>query len=214
MAMGVSLEEFIETYNDNLKNNATGKVDFEPIEHYRILANMKKLSTDEKEIKLKIEEILKNMDKYLKPGALELLKLFKEKNDELFLLTGGNIEWQEAKVKGAKSLEPFFDKSHQKFAGKEKIESMDFLKNKGMDGEAILIINDNLKEGQKMKKFLDEIGKKSQLLIIEGDYSEETEEKEKEPIEYEKFQDIKGLIKKYFPDFYKEQLAEEKHHLK
>ena len=122
----------------------------------------------EKELKSKLAELMENMDDFLKPDAESVLKHFIKDGHELILITFGNKEWQEKKVKNL-SIKKYF--SEIIFEEEDKSKS-EYLRSLGEGDEKILIINDNLDEAAEMKKVL---GDKAELRLIKREDKEGVE---------------------------------------
>ncbi|MBI4778863.1 HAD family hydrolase [Candidatus Falkowbacteria bacterium] len=118
----------------------------------------------EKNLKLEVEKLISRIDDYLKVDAENVLKYFKGLGDKLILITFGNKKWQEEKVKNL-SIKKYFDEII--FEEKDKGRG-EYLKSLGGGGEEILIVNDNFKEIEEMKKIL---GEKAKALMVEGKYN-------------------------------------------
>jgi len=122
----------------------------------------------EKELKSKLAELMENMDDFLKPDAESVLKHFIKDGHELILITFGNKEWQEKKVKNL-SIKKYF--SEIIFEEEDKSKS-EYLRSLGEGNEKILIINDNLDEAVAMQKVL---GDKAELRLVKREDKKEAE---------------------------------------
>lgn len=122
----------------------------------------------EKELKSKLAELMENMDDFLKPDAESVLKHFIKDGHELILITFGNKEWQEKKVKNL-SIKKYF--SEIIFEEEDKSKS-EYLRSLGEGNEKILIINDNLDEAVAMQKIL---GDKAELRLVKREDKKEAE---------------------------------------
>jgi len=122
----------------------------------------------EKELKSKLAELMENMDDFLKPDAESVLKHFIKEGHELILITFGNKEWQEQKVKNL-SIKKYF--SEIIFEEEDKSKS-EYLRSLGEGNEKILIINDNLDEAVAMQKIL---GDKAELRLVKREDKKEAE---------------------------------------
>jgi len=118
----------------------------------------------EKEIRFKLTELMKKLDDYLRPDAENVLKYFHQEGAELILITFGEKNWQQEKVKSL-DIKKYFDRIRFEDKNKNKSAWLKLLKNKS---EEILIINDNAKEAKEMVKIL---GKKAKVFLIDGPYS-------------------------------------------
>jgi len=179
--IGVDKEEFIKTYNENFKDDTTGKVNYSLEKHLEVLGKNDELS------KKKINEFLKVADKYLKPGALELLEGFKMSGSDMYLVTQGNPEWQKMKIDQIKQLNKYFNDSHRVISDLNKEKTMEFFKNVN---DEIVIINDKPDESLRMEK---EIDRKCRIYITDSEYSRD--------IKYEgkTFKNLEELGKEIFP---------------
>lgn len=116
----------------------------------------------EGEIKNKFNELLKEIDDYLFPGAKEVLEKLKERGDELVLATFGDMGWQKLKVDSLK-IKNLFDKVILEDKRKDKNQLINELKNKETTS-----FNDNADELDRMKKLL---GEKARGYLVKGPYS-------------------------------------------
>jgi hypothetical protein len=158
-AIGVDRKIFHKAYEKNFRNQKTGKVDYDLEKHLDILG-INNLATLRK-----INQFMQTGEKYLMPGAVEILNNYKNRGDEMFLITFGNPLWQKKKIGKIEVLNKFFDDKHKIYNNKGKEKSVDFLKKKG---QKIAIINDNLEESLKMKEA---IGSDCDLYLIKSRYS-------------------------------------------
>ncbi len=151
----------IAQYNNDCKRYFTDKnLVYNPYELLHILKKEKRISSV-KNYQDKIEGLLKNADKYLYVGSLEVLKKFKKRGDKIILMSVGCLKWQEKKINGLK-IKKYFD--HIVILEKEKHKNLKFLKN---EKEKVLIINDNAGEILDMKKAIG----KCEVCLIHGPYS-------------------------------------------
>ena len=159
-------EDYRSDYQKYFKDRG---VNFDGEKYLEILKSHGRIDrVREKELELKLAELLMNMDDYLKPDAEQVLKHFKDEGNKLVLVTFGNKTWQEKKVKHL-LINKYFDKIV--FAEKEKSQS-EFLRSLGEGDEKILIINDNLDEAVEMKKIL---GQKAEWRLVQGKYNDQAE---------------------------------------
>ncbi len=160
--IGVGREKFLSSYEENFKDSETKKVDYDFNRHLELLGKNNDL------VKEKINKFFKDLEKYLKPGAIELLKKLKINGDNLILVSFGNIAWQEQKIKNIKALAEYFDEDRLIITdqGKEEIIS------EYVGEEEVVIVNDKIEESLLMEKA---IGRKCQLCIIRGIYSKDKE---------------------------------------
>lgn len=173
-SIGISRPVFDKSYK-RLINLKYGIIDYDLNKHLKILAKF-----DKKTIS-KVNKFLGNIDKFIKPGAFDLLYGLKTKKYKLILLTAGNINWQKRKLVNLK-INKYFNKII--FAGFDKTESIKKLKD---STDEIILVNDNFAESKKLKKNL---GKNCQVFIIKGIYSKQAENKE-----FKFFHNLKQLNK-------------------
>jgi phosphoserine phosphatase len=151
----------IEQYNNICKKCFTDKnIVYNPYKLLRILKSEKRISAV-KDYQEKIEGLLKNADKYLYDGAIEVLKNFKKRGDKLVLLSVGYERWQKKKISGLK-IKKYFNPIV--ILEKEKYKNLEFLKK---EKKKVLIINDNAGETLDMKKAIG----KCEVCLIHGPYS-------------------------------------------
>jgi FMN phosphatase YigB (HAD superfamily) len=151
----------IKQYNKDCKNFFTDKNKvYNPQELLRILKGEKRISSI-KNYKEKIEGLLKNADKYLLPGAIDVLKKFRKGDNRMLLISIGHKPWQKKKIDSIK-IKKYFDKII--IIEKEKYKNLEFLKK---EKDKILIINDDAGETLDMKKAIG----KCEVCLIHGPYS-------------------------------------------
>ncbi|KKS34180.1 MAG: hypothetical protein UU95_C0016G0012 [Parcubacteria group bacterium GW2011_GWC2_42_12] len=154
-------ENFYADYKKYFKDQG---INFDPREYLNILKDEGKIdSYAEKEIKSGLKELLGMMDNYLFRGVAKILKKLKDGGAELILLTFGNKEWHEDKIRTL-SIGRYFTQivfEEEDKAGSEYLRS---LKN---TEEEVLIVNDNAKETEKMIKI---IGEKAKVFLVDGPY--------------------------------------------
>ena len=147
-------------------------INFDEEKYFEILKSEGRVDeAREKELKLKLAELLMNMDDYLNPGAVEALEHFKQAGNKLILMTFGNKKWQELKIKNL-SIAKYF--SNIIYEDKDKSKS-EYLKALSGTSEEILLINDNLDEAKEMLKIL----KRGELHLVDGPYNKELHDSEK-----------------------------------
>ena len=118
----------------------------------------------EKELELSLAELMKRLDDYLFSGVENIFKHFKDGGHELILMTFGDKNWQEEKIKNL-SIKKYLNKII--FEEKNKSESR-YLKLLSDNPEKILIVNDNAKETKEMVAI---IGRNAKVFLIDGPYS-------------------------------------------
>jgi len=161
--IGVDRKKFIKIYNEFFKDPKTKQVNYDLEKHLDILG------INNNQTRKKVEQFLGRASQYLKLGALDLLKNYQARGDEMYLVTFGNTKWQKTKVDQIKELDEFFNGRHKKFLEKDKYLALDFLKNKK---EEIIIINDKPRESLKMAESLKKKFKKNvRLFIVKSVYS-------------------------------------------
>lgn len=155
-------EDFYADYKKYFKDQG---INFDPREYLNILKDEGRIGSHaEKEIKSDLKELLGMMDNYLFRGMAQILEKLKEGGAELILLTFGNKEWHEDKVR-ALSIGRHF--TQIVFAEEDKAGS-EYLKSLEKTEEEVLIVNDNAKETEKMIKI---IGKKAKVFLVDGPYA-------------------------------------------
>lgn len=158
-----SKEDYKSDYKRYFKDKG---INFDFEKYLDILKSEGRIDSErEKELRLKIGELTRNMDNYLYPNVENVLKHFKESGAELILITFGDKKWQEEKVRNL-SITKYFDKII--FEEKDKGQS-EYLRSLGETNEKILIINDNPSEAEEMLKIL----KRGELCLVKGPYNKE-----------------------------------------
>src|SRR3989338_10025772 len=133
------------------------KINFNFETYLNILEEQGKINEPgRRELKLKLAELMKQLDNYLFPQVFDVLNHFKDNGAELILLTFGDRIWQEDKVKNL-SIKKYFSKII--FEEKNKY-SNEYLKSLSEAAEEILIINDNARETEEM---VEVIGKNTEV---------------------------------------------------
>lgn len=156
-------EDFEADYEKYFKSEG---INFDFEKYLDILKSQGRIDSErEKELRLKMGELTRNMDNYLYPKVENVLKHFKESGAELILITFGDKKWQEEKVRNL-SITKYFDKII--FEEKDKGQS-EYLRSLGETNEKILIINDNPSEAEEMLKVL----KRGELYLVKGPYNKE-----------------------------------------
>lgn len=159
-AFGVSYEVFSESF---LKLYKKDKFIYKVNDHLKYLIKKQEIEKEDiPEIKKRIEELLKNIDKYLLQCAFSLVKNLKKNGHTLILITFGNKKWQKQKVDNL-SIKKYFDKII--YTDQDKRKHLGFLKN---SQEKILIVNDNSKESFQLKSFLNN----AEVFLVKGPYSD------------------------------------------
>jgi FMN phosphatase YigB (HAD superfamily) len=148
-------------YNKDCKKYFSDKKKvYNPYELLRMLKSEKRIPLI-KNYQIKLEALVKNANKYLLLGALDVLKKFKNRGDKLILISVGYKPWQKKKINNL-NLKKYFDRII--ILEKEKHNNLDFLKKKK---DKILIINDDAGEALDMKKVIG----KCEVCLIRGPYS-------------------------------------------
>lgn len=133
---GVSRQRYEETYSATVRRD--GKTfDYDPeIQLEALIPDFPSL--DARALAhLKIDDLLRHTERFLFPGAVELLRALRRAGNELILLTLGNESWQRAKVEHS-GLAELFDKVVT--TGKHKHAP---LRDLVPEGERAIIVNDN-----------------------------------------------------------------------
>jgi len=159
-----------EDYRSDYQNLFKDKgINFNADKYLEILKQQGRIDeARESELKRGLAELMENMDDFLKPDAESVLKHFIKEGHELILITFGNKEWQEKKVKNL-SIKKYF--SEIIFEEEDKSKS-EYLRSLGEGNEKILIINDNLDEAVAMQKIL---GDKAELRLVKREDKKEAE---------------------------------------
>ena len=159
-----------EDYRSDYQNLFKDKgINFNADKYLEILKQQGRIDeARESELKRGLAELMENMDDFLKPDAESVLKHFIKEGHELILITFGNKEWQEKKVKNL-SIKKYF--SEIIFEEEDKSKS-EYLRSLGEGNEKILIINDNLDEAVAMQKVL---GDKAELRLVKREDKKEAE---------------------------------------
>lgn len=148
-AFGFSEKYFLETYENYFLYPE--KINYNFYKHVSFLIADHLIDRKEGErVKKNIIELLKRVDDFVFPEVENILKKLKESNNELVLLTYGDIVWQKIKLKNL-GIKKYFNRVF--ITDKPKITSLDnYKKQKGRK----IIINDNINENLKLKnKFPD-----------------------------------------------------------
>ena len=159
-----------EDYRSDYQNLFKDKgINFNADKYLEILKQQGRIDeARESELKRGLAELMGGLDNFLKPGAIEVLKSFKQAGDKLVLITFGNKKWQAEKVKHLSIVE-YFD---QIFFDERNKSKSEFLKILGESGEEVLIINDNFSEAAEIKKLL---GERAELRLVKGKYNQDAE---------------------------------------
>lgn len=143
-AQGVSRGRYEETYQAVVKRE--GKVyDYDPEAHLAALKADLPDAAAADEARRGIAAVLADTEKYLYPGAVELLQELRANGAGLALMTLGNEKWQRAKVEHS-GLAAMFD---EVLATEKKKAAA--IRELGRDGGKIIVVNDN---GEEMKEMM------------------------------------------------------------
>jgi len=151
-ALGLTAREFEKSYLEHFKNK---KINYNFEKHLQIL---------DKKHTPQIDKFFKNLDQYLFPQSLNILKKLKT-NNKLILLSFGNKNWQKQKINNL-NIKKYFDKII--LTDKSKAE---ILKQLQGTKDKILIINDNARETLEMQKTL----KNAKVFLVKGVYANNCE---------------------------------------
>ncbi len=178
---GMSVEEFSKSYFENFKSKG---VNYNLDKHLSILKRDGFIASEEQAaaVKERFGGFMAAIDRYLFPGAEEIIKSLKESGDELVLATFGDIEWQKLKVNALK-LKEYFDKIIYEDKNKKESRELDGLKTRG---EKIIIVNDNARE---LKELEGVFRKNCETKLISGPYSDSSKYEGKV---YDNFRDVFG----------------------
>ena len=169
--LGVDWQRYITTYKESIICG-----------NYRFDVHLAKLGIDNAITRKKVNGYLKNIDEYLHKGAIELIKSFIDSGDEVIILTKGDRELQQKKLKNSQ-----IGKLCQIiFVDKAKELALNKIKEK-FNNDKVLIINDNYDEARKMKAIIPT----AEVFITQGPYAKNAKN--------EKIYTIKELNKKFFP---------------
>ncbi len=133
---GVSRERYEAAYRTIVTRE--GKVyDYDPDVHLAALKDDFADPSALAEARRRVAAVLTTTEKYLFPGAVELLRELRRNGAKLELLTLGNEKWQRAKIEHS-GLPRYFDKVEA--TEKKKAGVMSGL---AEPGEKVMIVNDN-----------------------------------------------------------------------
>ncbi|MFW5888619.1 MAG: HAD family hydrolase [Patescibacteria group bacterium] len=135
--MGVSGDEFLDTYNEHFKKN---KISYSAYEHLEVLNGIKREQFDKRSAQKRVDEFLQDVSAFVFPDAVKLLEAVRKKEPELILLSAGNSDFQRVKIKNS-GISDFFDKI---IVTADKVDSL-----RPWSGKEIIFIND--KEGENCK---------------------------------------------------------------
>ncbi len=156
-----SEQDFYADYKKYFKDQG---VSFEIDKYLAILKGEERIDQAKiKELNTSLNELMENLDEYLRPDAENVLKHFKKEGAGLVLMTFGDKKWQAEKINHL-SIGKYFDKII--FEEKDKSQS-EYLKSLSDGNEEILIINDNLAEVEEMLKIL----KRGESRLVDGPYA-------------------------------------------
>lgn len=186
----MSAEDWKNDYKKYFKDEG---VNYNLDKHLQILKDESRLAIPEDEIKKRFEEFMKNLDDYVFPEAEELIKQMKAKSKKIILATFGDAELQKKKADHLK-IAKYFDELIFDDKNKSENKYLEYLKN---SGENFLVINDNAKESFKL---LEKLGKRSELKLVKGPYSENAEHNERiydlaELVEKEETKEVSAEMK-------------------
>ncbi len=140
---GVSRERYEETYQAIVRRE--GKVyDYDPDVHLSALKDDLSDPAALADARRRIAGVLASTEKYLYPGAAELLRELRKHGARLELLTLGNEKWQRAKVEHS-GLARLFDV----IMATEK-EKKGIMAGLAEPGERVMVVNDNGAEIKEM----------------------------------------------------------------
>jgi FMN phosphatase YigB (HAD superfamily) len=172
-------KEWADYYKKNFKNKKINYSFKKNIEYFR-KRGLIKSAREEKRIVKRFNYFIKKINNYLFPEVESVLKNLKNKRNKLILLTFGDKEFHKLKVDNLK-IKKYFDLIVYEDKNKSASRVLKKIKNK-----RTLLVNDNLKESEKIIRFL---GKKVELFLIKGPYSGKKGKKIKT------YKNISGLLK-------------------
>jgi FMN phosphatase YigB (HAD superfamily) len=152
----ISVRKFNNEYEEYFVKT---KTNYSLAKHLAILQQRKELKNI-KEIKSNLQALWEEMDRFLYPGAEDLLVSLVEKKYILYLVTCGNKTWQKKKINHLK-IKKYFTEVF--FSDKDK--SGIFKKFKKY--KDLAVVNDNASEIMKIKKILP----LARFYLIRGPYS-------------------------------------------
>lgn len=103
------------------------------------------------EIKTRVKELFKEIDRFIFPEAKELLEFLQKNKYEIYLLTLGDKEFQKNKVSGSELIKQFIPEDNIYYEEKSKEENKLLLELKERN-EKFLYINDKECECEEAKK--------------------------------------------------------------
>jgi FMN phosphatase YigB (HAD superfamily) len=156
-SLGISIKKYNEIRKKHFSDK---KIKYDPYKLIKILQDGKHIDSV-KNYREKINRLVENVNSYLFPKALEVVKKFKKRGDKIILMSVGDKAWQKQKI-GNLKIKKYFDDIV--IIKKEKYKNLDFLKK---EKEKILIINDNAGETFDMKKAIGNC----EICLIQGPYS-------------------------------------------
>lgn len=176
--------EFIDYYKKNFKERGL---------NYSLKKHLEILGLGREEAAVKLNEfndwLKKEVSRYLFPEAEEILNRFKLAGHKIVLASFGDKEFQEQKIFALKingiSAKEFFDKIIISDKVKSELEELKILQ-----GENILLVDDNLKEAVNLRKVL---GDRCEIFLIDGPYAR----LDGYSIDPKR---LKDLAEKFFPD--------------
>lgn len=143
---------------------------YSPLQHVKILYEKREISLKQRKKFLEdIKKMAANVDTFIFPEVKKILKSLSGRNNDLVLLTHGDLSWQRLKLKHM-SIKKFFNKII--ITDKDKIKKLRFLKN---INEKIVVINDNVKENLLIKKYLPQ----AEIFLIHGPHAKNIKHKER-----------------------------------
>ncbi len=140
--LGISAQLYWQTYK-NARVNNDGVFTYSDKRHAEILALM---GFDEEKIFLALKKNTEQMTKFLFPEAENFLKALKRYGQPMILLSLGDPEFQELKVKKTR-VDKYFERMFMVNRTKEEVLA-DLFKNRG--AETAWLINDKVDETQQL----------------------------------------------------------------
>lgn len=173
------------------------KGNYSPYLHINELEKEGKANEDViKEIKTRVKELFKEIDKFIFPEAKELLEFLQKNKYEIYLLTLGEKEFQKSKVLSSTLIKQFIPEDNIYYEEKNKEENKLLLDLKERN-EKFLYINDKESECEKVKEIF---GNKCLPVVIYNQKEKPRRQSETQIMNLEeltKFLKIKNTFKEF-----------------
>jgi FMN phosphatase YigB (HAD superfamily) len=136
--MGISEDEFLDTYNEYFKKN---EIPYSAYKHLEVLKDIKKGQFNKVSAQQRVDEFLKDVSGFVFPEVEKLLETVGKKEEEIVLLSAGDSEFQRIKIKNS-GIAHFFDKI---IIDKDKIKGLS-----SWEKENFIFINDKEEENREV----------------------------------------------------------------